>query len=127
MGTAAKETLAELIEYALAVMASMLVVAGSVVLYNSFASYESGLQLRETFSTVSGLVDRALQNGTERATLALPTSTIGCEEGTLYIRIGSEGISQSISAACNFQASVASGSYSVDFRTDSGRLELGVS
>ncbi|HYA55556.1 MAG TPA: hypothetical protein VED22_02040 [Nitrososphaerales archaeon] len=114
----------ELVEYAVAFMVSALLVGGSVVLYNSFASYEAGLQLRGTFSVVAGVADSALLNGSAATTIPLPASTIGCEGGTFYVSEGSETISQTIGSGCNFLATVSAGTHVLSFSTTSGRLEM---
>jgi len=114
----------ELIEYAIALMASALLVGGSVAVYNSFISYEAELQLRGTFSVVAGGADSALLNGSAKLTVPLPESTIGCEAGTFYVSVGSGTISQSIAAGCDFQTRVSAGTHLLTFSTSSGNLEL---
>lgn len=116
----------ELVEYALAIMASTLLVTGSVVVYDSFTSYESGLQLRGAFTAVAEAANGALVNGSAASTLSLPESTIGCEGGTLYVSVGSGAISQGISAECDFQARVQAGTHLVSFKAASGQLDLEV-
>jgi len=116
----------ELVEYAVAFMASTLLVGGSVVLYNSFTSYEVGLQLRGTLSAVAGVAQSALLNGNARSTVLLPESTIGCEQGTLSVSVGSGTISQAIAAGCDFQARVSAGTHLLTFNATSGTLELAV-
>ena len=116
----------ELVEYAVVFMVSMLLVAGSVVVYNSFTSYEDELQLRGTFSVVAGIAQGALLNGSAKSTVPLPDSTIGCEAGTFYVSVGSDTISQTIPAACDFRTSVSAGTHLLSFSTTSGKLELEV-
>ena len=116
----------ELIEYAVAFMVSTLLVGGSVVVYNSFISYEAGLQLRGTFSVVAGIAENALLNGSAKSTVILPESTIGCDGGTFYVSVGSGTISQTIVDGCDFQASVTPGAHLLSFSTSSGKLELAV-
>ena len=114
----------ELIEYAVAFMASTLLIGGSVVIYDSFTSYEAGLQLRGTFSVVAGVAESALLNGSARSTVLLPESIIGCDGGTFYVRIGSETMSQTIPAGCDFQARISAGTHLLSFNSSSGELEL---
>jgi hypothetical protein len=116
----------ELVEYAIAFMASMLLVGGSVAVYNSFTSYEAELQLKGTFSVIAGGVESALLNGNAKLTVPLPESTIGCDAGTFYVSVGSGTISQSIAAGCNFQTRVSAGTHLLSFTTTSGKLELAV-
>jgi len=116
----------ELVEYAVAFAASMLLVGGSVVVYDSFTTYETGLQLRGTFSAVADVAESALQNGTARSTVLLPESTIGCEQGTFYVSVGSGTISQTIAAGCDFVARVSAGEHLLSFNATAGKLELAV-
>jgi len=119
--------MAEIVEYVLAVMASTLLLTGSVFVYNSFASYESALQLRGAFSAVAQVVDGALVNGRATSALPLPESTIGCEESTFYVSVGAGAISQAIPAQCDFQARISAGTHLVSFTTVSGQLNITVS
>jgi hypothetical protein len=114
----------ELLEYAVAFMASTLLVGGSVGVYYSFTSYEAGLQLRGAFSAVAGAAQSALLNGSASLTVPLPESTIGCEAGTFYISAGSGTVSQPIGAGCDFQAKVGAGTHTLSFTTSSGMLGL---
>jgi len=116
----------ELVEYAVAFMASALLVGGSVVVYNSFTSYEVELQLKGTFSEVAGVAQSALLNGSARSTVLLPDSTIGCERGTFYVSAGAGTISQTIPAGCDFQAKVSAGTHLLTFNASSGMLVLAV-
>ncbi len=117
----------ELVEYALAVMASTLLISGSVAVYSSFTAYEEGLQLRGTFNAVAGVAGAAIENGSATSRLLLPDSTIGCQGGNLYVTLGSETISQNVAAACSFQTGVASGTHRVSFSEASGQLRMAVS
>jgi len=119
--------MAELVEYALAIMASTLLMTGSVFVYNSFTSYETELQLRGTFAAVVNVADAALVNGSAVSTLTLPEATVGCQGSTLHLGVGSGEISQGIPAKCDFQARISAGTHLVSFRATSGRLDLSVS
>lgn len=112
----------ELLEYALAVMVSTLLVAGSVAVYESFTSYEEDLQLEGTLATVSGIAEAALSNGSARAAVSLPASTIGCEGNTLYVGIGAASMSQGIGVRCDFQVDVTAGVHVLSFTAKSGQL-----
>jgi len=116
----------ELVEYAVAFMVSTLLVGGSVIVYDSFTSYEAGLQLRGTFSEVVGVAESALLNGSAESMVPLPESTIGCDGGTFYVSVGSSAISQTIAAGCDFQARVSAGTHLILFSASSGKLDLAV-
>ena len=116
----------ELVEYALAVTVSTLFVSGSVVVYSSFASFESGLELRSDMGTVASLASRALAEGTSSGTLTLPASTIGCGDNSLTLTFGSRGIAQAFPAGCDFSTSILGGEHTLTFSTESGALSLRV-
>jgi hypothetical protein len=117
----------ELLEYALVVMVSMLFVAGSVLVYGGFATFESGLSLRATFDGVSGLVSEAIANGSATATMSFPSSAITCQGGMLSMIIGGSSLSESVPLGCAFQVSVPGGVHTLEIRDDSSQLELSVS
>ena len=116
----------EIIEYSLVVMVSTLFVAGSVLTYSSFSAFESNLQVRAAFATISGLVSQALESGNSSATLSLPSSTIRCEGGSLSISAGPTNVGESIPAACNFVVNIDSGAHSLLFSKRSSGLYLAV-
>jgi len=116
--------MAELVEYTIAIMVSMFLVGGSIAVYDSFTSYEAGLQLRGTFSAIAAVAESALGNGSARLAVPLPESTIGCEGGTFYVSDGSGTVSQSIPAGCDFQARISAGTHQLSFSSASGELEL---
>lgn len=117
----------EIVEYSLVVMVSTLFIAGSVITYNSFSSFESGLQLRAAFAAVSGLASQAIVNGTSRASLTLPASIIRCEGGSLSLSTGTATERERAPMACDFVAPFNGGSYVLEFSTLSSRLVLSVS
>jgi hypothetical protein len=119
--------MAETVEYALVVMASALFVAGSVVTYGSFSSFESSLQFRAEFQEVSSLASAALVNGSSRASLSLPTSTIGCSSGVLSVVAGPMNMSLGIGFPCEFHLNVIQGSHVLVFSVEGARLTAGVS
>lgn len=116
----------ELLEYALVVMASTLLVAGSVVVYDGFTAFESGLSLRATFDGVSGLAAEAMANGSATATMTVPSSTIGCHGGTLDVAAGGSALEESIPLGCAFAVPVSAGVHTLEFRDVSSQLELSV-
>lgn len=114
----------EVVEYALVVMMSSLFVAGSVITYSSFSSFESGLQFNAAFAAVSGLASQALRNGSARAYLTLPGSVIRCAGGELSISSGTMVDSQSFPVACDFTVGVLQGTHVVLFKEVSSRLSM---
>jgi hypothetical protein len=118
--------LTELVEYCLVVMVSTSFVAGSVVAYNAFSSFESGLQLRATFAEVSALAAQAVDEGSSRATLSLPASTIECGHDSLQVSTGPAAISESLPVDCDFSLNVGAGLHTILFTTRSAQLDLSV-
>jgi hypothetical protein len=105
----------ELIEYALAVMASTLFVAGSVLVYGAYSSFESGLSLHAGFDAISGLALKAEGGGIARATMSLPSSTISCEHGALSFSVGSASQTVSLPVDFSFSMKVSAGLHTLIF------------
>jgi hypothetical protein len=118
--------MAEIVEYCLVVMVSTLFVAGAVVAYSSFASFEAGIQLRAESASVSALVSQAAQNGSARASLSLPASVISCAPGALTIASSSGTVTLTPPTTCGFEVSLAGGLHTLRFSTNSSKLSLSV-
>ena len=116
----------ELVEYALVVMASTLFVAGSVLVYGNFSSFESGLSLRATFEEVSALASRAVENGSAQATLSMPGSVISCEGGVLSVEVGASSENETLPVGCGFVRAVPVGVHTLLFTSGSSWLGLSV-
>jgi hypothetical protein len=116
--------MAELVEYSLIVMVSLLFVAGSVVTYSSFSALESQLQFSGASAEVTGLASQAVENGTSSASLSLPMSTIRCDDGLLTISSGQMTREQDLPVVCNFSLPVSSGPHLLRFTVTSSRLVL---
>lgn len=116
----------ELVEYTLVVMVSTLFVAGSVLVYGNFSSFESGLSLRASFGAVYALASRALGNGSAQATLSLPSSVISCHRGVLGVSVGSLSENGSFPMGCDFTYTVPGGVHTLLFRADASQLDLSV-
>ena len=116
----------ETLEYALVVMASTLFVAGSVATYGSFSSFESELEFRAEVHAVSSLVHAAIVNGSSRAALSLPSSTLACTSGTLTLSSGSTEDAIEVGLPCDFQVNLTQGTHALAFAVDSKRLTLKV-
>jgi uncharacterized protein (UPF0333 family) len=119
--------MSEVVEYSLVVMVSLLFVAGSVVTYNSFSSFASGIQVRLTSSAVERLASEAIANGTSSATVAVPQSDIRCAGGVLTVSADGVSQGQALGAACNFSVSLTGGAHRLVFRYSSSQLSMGVS
>ena len=116
----------ELLEYSLVLMASTLFVAGSVLVYGGYVSFESRLSLRAVFSGVSGLAERAIGNGSARQALALPSAVIGCHSGVLSVRVGGSEENETLKVGCGFSVSVPPGVHTLEFSDSASQLYLAV-
>ncbi len=118
--------MAESVEYALVVLASALFVAGSVATYGSFTSFESEVRFRAEFQAVSTLASAALVNGSSKAALSLPASTISCASGNLSVSAEAMTGSLGIGFPCDFRVTTDDGVHSLAFAVRGSRLTLTV-
>ena len=119
--------MAELLEYCLVFMVSMLFVAGSVATYDSFTRFTTALQFRLASSSISGLVSDAIARGGATGAFAVPPSTVTCEGGLLTFESGGMSQQQRVAASCDFEAVVPGGTHSFGFSYGSRRLNMTVS
>jgi len=120
-------SMAESVEYALVVMVSTLFVAGSVVTYTSFSTFEAGAQFSAEFHAVYALASAAVVNGSSRESLSLPASTIRCDSESLAIKAGSFNQSAQVEVPCSFAVTVPQGLHTLSFSLGSSGLDLVVS
>lgn len=118
--------MAELVEYCLVFLVSSLFVAGSVVTYDSFSAFASGLQLRAASSSVSRLAAEAVTDGSSSGAVNVPTTTIRCTDGVLVFASGGQTVQQGVGADCDFALGVPGGTHSFTFQYASQRLNLTV-
>jgi hypothetical protein len=119
--------MAEIVEYTLVVMVSVLFVSGSIATYDSFSAFESSLQFRADSAALARLASQAALNGSSEATLTLPSSTLGCQGGELKFTSGTFSAVQGVPLACDFTASLTAGAHPVRFYGNGSELELAVS
>jgi hypothetical protein len=124
MRSGPSEAMAELVEYSLIVMVSVLFVAGSVMTYNSFSALESQLKFGGAYAAVTGLASQAVENGSSSGSLSLPMSTIKCEDGLLTVSSGQMSREQDLPVACDFNLHVSPGPHLLRFAVTSSRLIL---
>ncbi len=118
--------MAELLEYSIAVMVSTLFVVASVTVYSSFTSFEAGLQLRAAFQSLSGLASQALEDGSAKATISVPGSTLTCVGGTLELSTGGSTMTQKLPVGCDFSVGVPAGTRTFAFSVADGLLHVSV-
>jgi hypothetical protein len=119
--------MAEILEYTIVVMVSTLFVAGSVLVYDDYSSFESGLSSQVTLDAVSVLASRAIVNGSAAAAMSLPPTTLSCRDSVLSLKVGSSTLNESIPLGCNFTVAVPEGTHTVEFRTSASLLGVWVS
>lgn len=119
--------MAELVEYSLVVMASTMFVAGSVLVYGNYSSFQAGLSMRAELQAVSALATRAAQNGSAAATLSVSASTLSCQGGVLTVSVGRSSQSVTIAATCGFAVSISGGVHRLAFTCSASGLALAVS
>ena len=107
-------------------MVSTLFVAGSIATYDSFSSFETGLQFRADFAAVSGLVTQAIERGNSSATMTLLTSTFSCHRGSLTLSSGSSTEGLVVPVGCDFLVTTKEGAHVVGFTLQSSQLILTV-
>ena len=117
----------EVVEYSLVVLVSALFISGSVVTYDSFSSFASGVQLRAAASTLGGLALEAMANGTATASVTIPSSVVRCGGGVLTV--SSDGMSegQNLAANCDFSVTIQGGAHRVRFSYSESLLSMAVS
>lgn len=118
--------MAELLEYTMAVLVSSLFIAGSVGTYGAFSTFQTNMQLKATFTSVSDLAYTASIHGTAQADLNFPPSTLSCAAGRLSLSTGTSVQSGTVPYDCQFSLALASGTHSVDFSVMGSNLVASV-
>ena len=118
--------MAELLEYTLAVLVSSLFIAGSVGIYGAFSAFETNMQLKATFASVTDLANTASIHGTARADLNFPPSTLSCTGGRLSLSTGASVLSGPVPYDCQFSVNLASGTHSLSFSVMGSSLTASV-
>lgn len=116
----------ELLEYTMAVLVSSLFIAGSVGVYGAFSTFETDMQLRASFTSVSDLAYTASIHGAARADLNFPPSTLSCSGRNLSLSTGASVLSGTVPCECQFSLVLAGGIHSVSFSVVDSRLVASV-
>ena len=107
--------MAEILEYCLVIMVSTLFVAGSVATYDAFSGSASALEFSLATSSISKLAADAIANGSATGAVAVPASTLRCEDGALSLTSGTLAGGVQLPAACDFTLAVQGGVRSFSF------------
>ncbi len=118
--------MAELFEYSLAIIASVLLSGASVEVYSSYTDTVRGLQFKSTFNSVLGLATQSLDNGSSRATIDFQASTLSCSGGVLSLTSASESASASVNDSCSFSYQIVPGPHTLAFTGEPSGLTVRV-
>ncbi len=118
--------MAELFEYSLAIIASVLLSGASVQVYSSYTNTVTGLQFKSTFDSVLSLATQSLGNGSSRATIDFQASTLSCSGGVLSLTSASDHVSASVNNSCNFSYQIQPGLHTLVFAGNPSGLSLRV-
>ena len=100
----------EIVEYALVILVSSIFVAGSLGSYGLFTSFESNLQLKTNFASLSNVEYSAAIHGSAMAVLDFPPmSSLNCAGGLLSLRAGPSIMTESVPEDCQFSINLAQG------------------
>lgn len=119
--------MAEITEYALAAMVSVLLVGGSAATYASFARFESSSVGAASLSTLVALGDEAIDSGQSSTTVFLPPSTVSCSGGLMTLAYGNTTIGASLPTRCGFTVYISGGAHTITFVSRSSVLYMQVS
>jgi hypothetical protein len=126
MSSISNRTMTELVEYSLVVMASTLLITGSVLIYGEYAAFESGITHHAAFDAVSALASRAVEEGRAKGTVSLPASVISCHGGVLVFAVGGFSENESLPLPCSFTVGISEGVHTLEFRDNSSQLQVSV-
>ncbi|MDG7011313.1 MAG: hypothetical protein JRN57_04250 [Nitrososphaerota archaeon] len=119
--------MAELLEYCLVFAVSVLLVAGSVAVYESFAGFISGVQFGLASASITRLVNEAMANGSSAGVVTIPPSTLSCGGGTMSFTSGSRSQQEAVAATCDFALNMQGGAHTLGFRYAAEQLTVSVS
>jgi hypothetical protein len=116
----------EIIEYCLVVLVSTLLAAASLLTFGRFAASQIESESALSFSSLASLVDRAISNGTSRASLLLPSLVVSCHSGVFAVVLQNLQRIKTIPLGCNFSQEIDPGPHLVEFSVQSMTLSLKV-
>ncbi len=105
----------ELVEYTLVVLSSTLLITGSVLVYDGYASSEATLIESEAFSTLVAGAKEATWNGTDTLTVVVPSAVVACSDETLSLNASGSVDASSIGVPCAFSYETSAGVHTFQF------------
>lgn len=117
----------EVLEYALVILTSTLVIGFSFSTYSAYTTSITSAGERATYSSVVDLAYAAIEQGSSAANLTLESSSVTCAGGRLVFTSPAYSASSTLPAACDFDYPRLSGPHQLSFAFNAGVLTLGVS
>jgi len=118
--------LAEILEYALVFLTSVLVVTFSFGVYSSYAGALAEAQYRAGFSSLTTVAMASIEHGDSSITLSLKNVTLSCHDGYFSFAAPSFSASTTLPAACDFAYVEVSGTHTFAFSSSGGSVDLEV-
>lgn len=116
--------MAELVEYALVILASTLVVGFSVANYASYSSSIESSAQRATFSSYVTLALGAVERGESSASLTMENASLSCDSGTLAFSSPTLSGDARLPVECHFGYAGLTGTRRLTFVYSGGVLDL---
>lgn len=117
--------MAEVLEYALVVLASSALMLFSVGVYSGLTSAIGPARDEAAFSSVVALADAAIEHGSASARLDF-SGSIGCNAGAITLAAAGYSKSSPVPVDCSFPPQVVSGPALLTFEYSGGTLTLRV-
>lgn len=116
--------MAEITEYSLVLLVSMLFVGASMAIYGAYTKFESASEVSASVAALVPLALQAAETGTASATILLPASTISCSDGLFAISTSGSVQNQRLPVDCNFSVVIPGGIHIVRFFSYASALSL---
>jgi len=118
--------LVEVLEYALVVLASSILMFFSVGVYSGLASALGPAADEATFASVVALANGAIEHGSASARLDFGNASIACSSGTLTFATADYSQNSSLPVGCSFPPQRVDGVVQLTFEYSAGLLTLRV-
>jgi hypothetical protein len=118
--------LTEIIEYALVLLVSSLVVGFSFGAYSMYSGAITQSEAHAGFSSILTVAMESIDHGEATVTLPLVNVTLTCHHGVLVYASHSYSANATLPADCDFGVQDISGTHTLTFATSSGILSIQV-
>ena len=116
----------EVLEYALVVLASSILMFFSVGVYSGLASALGPATDEATFASVVALANGAIEHGSASARLYFDNASIGCNSGTLTFATAKYSQNSSLTVNCSFPPQEVNGATQLTFECSGDLLAIRV-